>query len=115
MTPVALSKVGVPNSSIQVLKDYPQHGLGLYEDLESWEQYSGNVWDNWTTKAVQPVHVDPALQAMIDQSSQLSASVACHLGHDSTQSSPNMLTGFQGSYASASLWMLLRSLIQSKM
>ena len=102
VTPVALSKVGVPNSSILVLEDYPQHGLGLYEDLESWEQYSGYVWDNWTTKAVQPVHIDPALQAMIDHSSQPSASVACQSGHDNAHSSPNTLTGLQGSYASAS-------------
>ena len=65
MTPVALSKAGVPNSSVLVLDEYPLHGPGLYENLESWEQYSGYVWDSWTTKAVQPVHIDPALQAMI--------------------------------------------------
>ena len=41
VTPVALSKVGVPDSSILVLEDSPLHGLGLYENLESWEQYSG--------------------------------------------------------------------------
>ena len=67
MTPVALSKVGVPDTRILVMDEYPLHGLGLYEDLESWGQYSGYVWSNWTTKKAQPVHIDPALQAMIDQ------------------------------------------------
>ena len=102
VTPVALLKVGVPGSNILVLEDYPLHGLGLYENLKSWEQYSGYVWDSWTTKAVQPVHIDPALQAMIDQSSQSSASAACHSGHINAQSSPDTMTGVQGSYASAS-------------
>ena len=102
VTPVALSKAGVPNSSVLVLDEYPLHGLGLYENLESWEQYSGYVWDSWTTKAVQPVHIDPALQAMIDQSSQPSASAACQPCPASAQSSSSMLTGFKGSYASTS-------------
>ena len=61
-----------------------------------------DMWDSWTTKAVHPVHIDPALQAMIDQSSQPSASAACQSRHTSAQSSSNMLTGFKGSYASTS-------------
>ena len=66
MTPVALSKVGVPDTKLFVMDEYPLHGLGVYEDLESWEQYSGYVWSTWTTKQAQLVHIDPALQAMID-------------------------------------------------
>ena len=76
VTPVALSKIGIPNSNVLVLNEYPQYGLGLYENLESWEQYSGYAWSSWTTKVVQPVHIDPALQAMIDQSLSSSASAA---------------------------------------
>ena len=48
------------------------------------------------------MHIDPALQAMIDQSSQSSASAACQSGHVNAQSSPDTMTGVQGSYASAS-------------
>ena len=102
MTPVALSKVGVPNSNVLVLDEYPQHGLGLYENLESCEQYSGYVWSSWTTKVVQPVHIDPALQAMIDQSLQSSASAASQPFHISAPSSSSTLTGLKGSYASTS-------------
>ena len=72
VTPVALSKVGVPNTNVYALDEYLLHGL--YDDLESWEQYTGYVWSGWTTTVVQPVHIDSALQAMIDQSSQPSAS-----------------------------------------
>ena len=50
MTPVALSKVGVLDSRIFALDEYPLHGLGLYENLESWEQYSGYIWSAWTNK-----------------------------------------------------------------
>ena len=50
VTPVALSKAGVPDSRIFTLDEYPLHGLGLYENFESWEQYSGYVWYTWTTK-----------------------------------------------------------------
>ena len=67
VTPVALSKAGVPNSQVLTLDEYPLHGLGLYDNFESWEQCTGYIWSNWTTKEAQPVHVDPALQAMIDR------------------------------------------------
>ena len=43
VTPVALSKLAVPGSTVLMLNEYPLHCLGLYEDLESWEQYSGYV------------------------------------------------------------------------
>ena len=82
MTPVALSKAGVPNSSVLVLDEYPTHGLGPYD--ESWEQYTGYVWDSWTTKAVQPVHIDPALQAMIDQSSQIQGELCVNISRRSS-------------------------------
>ena len=62
VTPVALSHVGVPNTGILEMDQYPLRGLGLHEDLKPW------VWSTWTTKKAQPMHIDPALQAMIDQS-----------------------------------------------
>ena len=75
MTPVALSKVGIPGTNVLVLNEYPLHGLGLDSMmiLSPWEQCSGYVWSSWTTKVVQPAHIDSALQAMIDQSSQQGA------------------------------------------
>ena len=44
VTPIALSKVGVPNSNVLPLSDYPLHGLGFYEDLETCSEYSGYIW-----------------------------------------------------------------------
>ena len=70
VTPIALSKVGVPNTEIYSMDEYPLHGLGLYDDYESWSKYKGYVWSGWTTRKAQPMHIDPALQALIDQSVQ---------------------------------------------
>ena len=81
VTPVALSKVGIPNSNIFALSDYPLHGLGIYEDYESWERHTGYVWSTWTTKTAQPVHIDPALQAMIDNSLQTDSDSAGQTYH----------------------------------
>ena len=99
--PVALSKVGIPNTKVCSRDEYPLNNLGLYEDFESWEQYSGYVWSGWTSKVVQPVHIDPALQAMIDQSTQPSAAAASPPSHISTQSTSSTDAGFKGSYTSA--------------
>ena len=38
MTPIALSKVGIPDTPILSVDEYPLHGLGLYDDYESWSQ-----------------------------------------------------------------------------
>ena len=88
VTPVALSKVGIPDTKIHAMDEFPLHGLGLYDDFEPWGQYSGYVWSDWTTRKAQPMHVDPALQAMIDQSLQLPSGVAdqTHQGKDSAAS-----------------------------
>ena len=92
VTPVALSKAGVPNIEIHALDEFPLHGLGLYDHFEPWGRYSGCVWSGWTTRKAQPVHIDLALQAMIDQSLQsaTSASGQAHLGDDSTTSNPTI-------------------------
>ena len=97
VTPVSLSKVGVPNGRILVMDEYPLDGLGLYEDFEPWGQYSGYVWSNWTTKKAQPVHIDPALQAMIDQSLQTDSSAAGRTYHVSIPSSSDPTVEFKGS------------------
>ena len=60
VTPVALSQLGIPGTNVLMLNEYPLHGLGLYDDLETCEQYSGYVWSSWTTKVVQPAHIDSA-------------------------------------------------------
>ena len=70
VTPIALSNVGVPNTEIHSMDEFPLHGLGLYDDYESWSKYKGYVWSGWTTRKAQPIHIDPALQALIDQSVQ---------------------------------------------
>ena len=41
VTPAALSKVGIPGTNVLMLNAYPLHGLGLDDDLETCEQYSG--------------------------------------------------------------------------
>ena len=85
MTPVALSKVGVPNTKIHAMDEFPLHGLGLYDDFEPWGRYNGYAWSGWTTRKAQPMHIDSALQALIDQSVQLAPSAAdqTYLGKDS--------------------------------
>ena len=59
VTPIALSKGGVPNTKIYAMDEFPLHGLGLYDDYESWRKYKDYVWSGWTTKKAQPVHIDP--------------------------------------------------------
>ena len=54
------------------MDEFPLHGLGLHDDCESWSQYQGYVWYGWITRKTQPMHIDPALQMLIDQSVQLS-------------------------------------------
>ena len=71
--------------------------LGLYEDLEPWGQYSGYVWSNWTAKKAQPVHIDPALQAMSDQSLQTGSKRAGQTYEGNVPSSSDTATGSKGS------------------
>ena len=80
--------MGIPDTKIHAMDEFPLHGLGLYDDFEPWGRYSGYVWSDWTTRKAQPMHVDPALQAMIDQSLQLPSGTAdqTYLGKDSAAS-----------------------------
>ena len=73
VTPIALSSVGVPGSKIFPVDEYPKHGLGIYDDYETREEFSGYLWATWTTMAAQPMQIDSALQAMIDQSAQVTS------------------------------------------
>ena len=70
VTPVALSSVGMPGSSQRSLDKYPTHGLGIYDDYETSENFNGYLW---ATMEAQPMQIDPALQAMIDQSAQVTS------------------------------------------
>ena len=85
VTPIALSKVGDPNTEIHAVDEFLLHGLGLYDDYESWSRYKGYVWSGWTTRKAQPMHIDSALQALIDQSVQVdpNAVSSTYLGKDS--------------------------------
>ena len=49
VTPVALSSVGFPGSNVNSLDEYPTHGLGIYDDYETSEDFSGYLWATWTT------------------------------------------------------------------
>ena len=98
VTPIALSKLGIPDSALLPLSEYPLQGLGLYDDLETCEQYFGYVWSNWTTKTVQPAHIISALQAMLDQASEQDATAASQPYH--TQDTSSTTAGLKGSYAS---------------
>ena len=73
VTPVALSSVGILGSNVRPLDEYPTHGLGLYDDYDTSEDFSGYLWATWTTMEAQPMQIDPALQAMIDQSAQMTS------------------------------------------
>ena len=73
VTPVALSSVGVPGSGTLPQDEYPKHGLGIYGDYETCEDFKGYIWASWTTMAAQPMQVDSALQAMINQSAQMTS------------------------------------------
>ena len=73
VTPVALSSVGVPGSCIFPMDEYPQHGLGIYDDYETSEDFNGYLWATWTTMAAQPMQIDSALQDMINQSAQVTS------------------------------------------
>ena len=84
------------------LDQYPRDGLGIYEDLETSDQYSGYVWSDWTTKTVQPMHIDEALQAMIDHPARTNAGIAMPSSHPKTQSVPSTVVVDKGSNMSSS-------------
>ena len=81
VTPIALSKCGVPDTKIYAMDEFPLHG---HDDYESWSRYQGYVWYGWTTRKTQPMHIDPALQTLIDQSIQLdpNAGSSTYIGGD---------------------------------
>ena len=68
VTPVALSHIGVPGSNILHADEYPIEGLGVYDDFEVCDKFSGYIWATWTTMAAQPMQIDSALQALLNPS-----------------------------------------------
>ena len=98
VTPVALSRNGIPGLAVHTLDQYARDGLGIYDDLETSNQFSGYVWFDWTTKTVQPVHIDEALKAMIDQPARSGASAA--MAHPNAQSDPSTSAVNKGSNVS---------------
>ena len=71
VTPVALSHIGVPDSTILRADEYSTEGLGLYDDHETCAEFNGYLWATWTTKAAQPMQIDSALQALLNPSVQV--------------------------------------------
>ena len=70
VTPVALSHIGVPGCKTLPVDEYPKDGLGVYDDFEVCEEFSGYKWATWTTMAAQPMQIDLALQALLNPSGQ---------------------------------------------
>ena len=66
VTPVALSHIGIPGSNILQADEFPTNGLGMYDDFEVCGRFSGYIWATWTTMAAQPMHIDSALQALLN-------------------------------------------------
>ena len=73
MTPIALSHIGMPGSLTLPVDDFPKDGLGVYDDFEVCDKFSGYIWATWTTMASQPMQVDSALQALLNPSGQSSS------------------------------------------
>ena len=67
------SHLSLDNSNVQELDLFPNHGLGIYDDYEVCEDFHDYVWATWTTMEAQPMQVDPALHALIDQAQQKQA------------------------------------------
>ena len=44
VTPIALSHIGVPGSNILHADEYPTEGLGVYDDFEVCDSFSGYIW-----------------------------------------------------------------------
>ena len=53
--------------------EYPKEGLGVYDDFETCEDFSGYVWATWTTMTAQPMQLDSALQALLNPSAPMSS------------------------------------------
>ena len=68
VTPIAMSNVGMPGTHVHPVDECPTHGLGIYDDYETSEEFNGYIWATWTTMEAQPMQIDSAPQAMIDQS-----------------------------------------------
>ena len=74
VTPVALSHIGVPESCTLPVDDFPKEGLGVYDDYETCDKFSGYIWATWTTMIAQPMQVNAALQALLNPTAQASSS-----------------------------------------
>ena len=73
VTPIALSHIGIPGSLTLPVDDFPKDGLGVYDDFEVCDKFSGYIWATWTTMAPQPMQVDSALQALLNPSGRSSS------------------------------------------
>jgi len=74
VTPIAFSHVGVPDSCTLPVDEFPKEGLGVYDDYETCDKFSGYIWATCTTMVAQPMQIDSALQALLNPSAQASSS-----------------------------------------
>ena len=81
---------------------YPFGGLGIYEDTESTSQFAGYVWSDWTNQTVQPMHVDKALQELINKSVAANSEATVTQSQLGSQSSTTVNVENKGSGAAAS-------------
>ena len=73
MTPIALSHIGIPETPTLCVDEYPKEGLGVYDDCETCDDFTGYAWATWTTMTAQPMQIDSALQALLTLSAPVSS------------------------------------------
>ena len=101
VTPVALSRNGVPGLATHTIDQYPGGGLGICDDLESCSHFAGYAWSDWTTKNFQQLHIDDALKAMIDQPVRSGTGTTMALSQPNAQFDSSTSVENKGSGASA--------------
>ena len=73
MTPIALSHIGIPDSPTLCVDEYPKEGLGVYDDCETCDDFTGYAWATWTAMTAHPMQIDSALQALLTPSAPVSS------------------------------------------
>ena len=101
VTPVALSKDGVSGQAMYSIDQFPVEGLKIYEDFESSSQFSGYVWSDWPNKMVQPMNVDDAFKAMINQPARSDSKATMASSQPGAQSTAMSSTENKGSGVSS--------------
>ena len=97
ITPVGLSSAGVPGQTLPSADQCPLLLLGFRDEQETAAQFTSYVWSSWTSKTVQPMHVDQSLQDMLNRLAQGSASTCANQSKSSGQMSIPSVSENKGS------------------